>query len=182
MVILIGGTGNSGKTKLANTLMNSFGIPYFSLDHLMMGIFRSDDNCGFTPMSTVSVINKHLWPITREMIKTNIENNHSIIFEGFQILPENLDEFQEEYQSEILPIFLCLSPEYIENRYDQIAKYRSVVEARCDVDDMPTMKRLNANLIDSCIASSKRYYAIKNDYANEISEIIKEIQLTMLRH
>ncbi len=177
MVILIGGTGSSGKTKLANTLMGSLGIPYFSVDHLMMGIFRSDADCGFTPMSSVSIINRRLWPIIREMIKTNIENNHSAIFEGFQILPQNLDDFSEEYQSQILPIFLCFSPGYLENRYDQITKYRSVIETRSDVDDISRIKIVNYEVIDRCLASSKKFYSIKNDYESEISDIVKEIRL-----
>jgi 2-phosphoglycerate kinase len=136
VVLLIGGTSGSGKTKLANTLMLSLDIPYISVDHLMMGIYRSNSDCGFTPMSPVSVINRHLWPIVREMVKTNIENNHSIIFEGFQILPQNIGDFGSEYTSEVLPFFLALSPEYIKAHYDDITKHRSAIESRSDIDEI----------------------------------------------
>jgi 2-phosphoglycerate kinase len=177
VVILIGGTSGSGKTKLANILMKSLGIPYVSVDHLMMGIYRSNNDCGFTPMSPVSVINQHLWPIVREMIKTNIENNHSIIFEGFQILPQNIRDFSSEYTSEVLPFFLAFSPEYIKTHYDDIGKYRSAIESRSDIDEMDTLIRRNIELINECIAISANCRVLRVHYEQEMQHIAREISL-----
>ena len=175
MVILIGGTSGSGKTKLANTLMKSLGIPYISVDHLMMGIYRSNNDCGFTPMSPVPVINRHIWPIVREMIKTNIENNHSIIFEGFQILPQNIRDFSDEYASEVLPFFLALSPEYIKAHYDDISKHRSAIESRSDIEDPDTLIRKNVELINDCAATSAYCCILRSHYEDEIQRIAQEI-------
>lgn len=175
MVLLIGGTGCSGKTKLANTLMKKFGFPYISIDHIMMGIYRSNKNCGYNPMSDVATINRCLWPVVLEMIKTNIENQHSIIFEGVQILPQNIDEICGDYSSEVVSIFLCLSPEYIDKKYNLINQFRSVVETRTDIDDLEIMKKENIVLINGCNLHSKICYVIKNDYNKEISEIIEKI-------
>jgi putative acetyltransferase len=175
VVILIGGTSGSGKTKLANTLMKSLGIPYISVDHLMMGIYRSNNDCGFTPMSPVSVINQHLWPIVREMIKTNIENNHSIIFEGFQILPKNIADFSSEYRSEVLSFFLALSPEYVKAHYDDIGKHRSAIESRSDIDDPDTITRKNIELINDCIGISVNCRILRRHYEEEMRHIVQEI-------
>ena len=40
MIILIGGAGCVGKTKLAQRLLERYKFPYLSLDHLKMGIIE----------------------------------------------------------------------------------------------------------------------------------------------
>ena len=51
MVILIAGASYVGKTLLAQNLLEIYKIPYLSIDHLKMGIYRSNFSCGFTPES-----------------------------------------------------------------------------------------------------------------------------------
>lgn len=41
MVILIAGTSHTGKTLLAQKLLEKFKYPYLSIDHLKMGLIRS---------------------------------------------------------------------------------------------------------------------------------------------
>lgn len=41
MVILITGASHTGKTVLAQRLLERFHFPYLSLDHLKMGLIRS---------------------------------------------------------------------------------------------------------------------------------------------
>ena len=59
MIILISGTTHTGKTALSQRLMEKYKIPYFSIDHLKMGLIRSnktsltaDDDEKFTPYLT----------------------------------------------------------------------------------------------------------------------------------
>ncbi len=83
MIILISGASHTGKTALAQKLMLQHKIPYFSIDHLKMGLIRSgntqikvDEDEKLTP---------YLWAIVKEMVKTAIENNQSLIVEGCYI-------------------------------------------------------------------------------------------------
>ena len=41
MVILIAGTSHTGKTVLAQKLLEQYHYPYLSIDHLKMGLIRS---------------------------------------------------------------------------------------------------------------------------------------------
>jgi len=41
MIILIGGTSHTGKTRLAQKLLEKYRYPYLSIDHLKMGLIRS---------------------------------------------------------------------------------------------------------------------------------------------
>lgn len=89
MIILISGNSHMGKTFMAQNLLKRYNIPYLSIDHLKMGIYRGDSNCGFTPLDSIELIGDKLWPIIKGIIMTNIENNQSLIIEGCYILPHS---------------------------------------------------------------------------------------------
>ena len=104
MIILISGTTHTGKTALSQRLMEKYKIPYFSIDHLKMGLIRSnktsltaDDDEKLTP---------YLWSIVKEMIKTAIENKQNIIIEGCYIPFDWQKDFDENYLQEIK--YYCL--------------------------------------------------------------------------
>lgn len=48
MIILITGASHTGKTLLAQRLMEKYKVPYLSIDHLKMGLIRSK-NTDLTP-------------------------------------------------------------------------------------------------------------------------------------
>ncbi len=50
MVILIAGASHTGKTALAQKLLEEYKYPYLSIDHLKMGLIRSG-NTELTPLS-----------------------------------------------------------------------------------------------------------------------------------
>ena len=96
MVILITGASYTGKTLLAQKLLEKYKYPYLSIDHLKMGLIRSS-NTKLTPLSEDSELTDYLWPIVREMIKTAIENNQNLIVEGCYIPFDWSKDFSEEY-------------------------------------------------------------------------------------
>ena len=78
MVILLTGASHTGKTLLAQRLLDKYRYPYLSLDHLKMGLIRSG-HTELTPLSSDADLTAFLWPIAREMIKTAIENRQNLI-------------------------------------------------------------------------------------------------------
>ena len=69
MIILIAGASHTGKTAFAQRLLEKYGYPYLSVDHLKMGLIRSG-NTALTPLSSDAELTALLWPIVREMVKT----------------------------------------------------------------------------------------------------------------
>ena len=59
MVILIAGASHSGKTLLAQRLLEKYQYPYLSIDHLKMGLIRSK-NTELTPMDDDKPIPQYL--------------------------------------------------------------------------------------------------------------------------
>lgn len=68
MVILITGASHTGKTLLAQRLLEQCKYPYLSADHLKMGLIRSGQTA-LTPCDD-DRLTEYLWPIVREIIKT----------------------------------------------------------------------------------------------------------------
>ena len=64
MIILISGATHTGKTALAQRLMEEYKIPYLSIDHLKMGLIRS----GQTKLTVDndSELTPYLWNIVRK--------------------------------------------------------------------------------------------------------------------
>ena len=140
MVILITGASHTGKTALAQKLMERFGYPYLSIDHLKMGLIRSGQT-DLTPLDSDEVLTAYLWPILREMIKTAIENQQNLIVEGCYIPFDWAKDFEEEYLRNIRYHCLVMSEDYIRNHFDDIKTYANVIETRLD-DSWCTMEHL----------------------------------------
>ncbi len=110
---------------------DKFVTQHFSVDHIKMGLYRSNRNCGFTPFDSNEAIAKKLWPLTREMIKTIMKNNQNIIIEGCYLLPELVKGLEEKYSNQIISVFLGFSTNYIEENFtSNIIKHRNVIETR----------------------------------------------------
>lgn len=125
MVILIAGASHTGKTALAQKLLEKYKCPYLSIDHLKMGLIRSG-NTTLTPLSDDKALTDYLWPIVREMIKTVIENEQNLIVEGCYIPFAWSKDFESEYIENIKYYCLVLSNKYIMNHFSDIKKYASV--------------------------------------------------------
>ena len=131
MIILIAGASHTGKTALAQRLLERYQYPYLSMDHLKMGLIRSGQT-DLTPMSDDADLTAYLWPIVREMVKTAIENRQNLIVEGCYVPFDWAEDFAPEYLKHIRYYCLVLSEGYIRNHFDDVKKYASVIETRLD--------------------------------------------------
>ena len=113
MIVLITGASHTGKTMLAQKLLEKYKYPYFSIDHLKMGLIRSG-NTALTPVSDDRALTDYLWPIVREIIKTAIENRQNLVVEGCYIPFDWANDFDKEYLGEIRFYCLVMSDTYIE--------------------------------------------------------------------
>ena len=137
MIVLITGASHTGKTALAQKLLVRYKYPYFSIDHLKMGLIRS----GYIKLTPENdrELTDYMWPIIREMIKTAIENRQNLIIEGGYIPFDWEKEFAQEYLDHIRYYCLVMSESYIKNHFADIKKYASTIENRLD-DDWCTME------------------------------------------
>lgn len=165
MILLITGASHTGKTALAQRLLEQYHYPYLSIDHLKMGLIRSK-NTTLTPMSDDGELTRYLWPIVCEMIKTAIENQQNLIVEGCYIPFDWKRYFGKEYLEQIKYICLVMTEHYIRNHFDDIKKYANVIENRLDNGDctMDNVLRDNAFVMEQCQKYQVNYIQIEEDY------------------
>ena len=164
MIILITGSSPTGKTALAQKLLEKYKYPYISIDHLKMGLIRSG-NTELTPMDD-NELTEYLWPIVREMIKTAIENNQNLIVEGCYIPFDWQKDFERQYLEQIKYYCLVLSENYIRNHFADIKKYANIVENRLD-DEWCTMESVladNTEMLDLAQKHNVDYILIDDKY------------------
>ena len=169
MVFLIAGASHTGKTALAQRLLEQYGYPYLSMDHLKMGLIRS----GYTslsPMSSDEELTDYLWPVVREMVKTVIENGQNLIVEGCYIPFDWAKDFTAEYRAQIQYRCLVMSEAYIRSHYQDIRDYANVVEQRKDDSDctLESLLRDNAQTLESCQKFGVQYILIDETYHVDI--------------
>ena len=169
MIILITGASHTGKTALAQKLLEQYHYPYLSVDHLKMGLIRSG-NTALTPLSDDGELTEYLWPIVREMVKTAVENGQNLIVEGCYIPLDWAKDFEELYLAHIRCYLLIMSENYIRTHFDDIKKHANVIEHRLNDEDFTQETALNDNLNLLNIAQNHEldYILIDRDYETDL--------------
>ena len=172
MIILITGASHTGKTLLAQKMLEKYNYPYLSIDHLKMGLIRSG-NTDLTPEDD-EALTEYLWPIIREIMKTAIENRQNLIIEGCYIPFRWRKDFEEQYLPLIRFICLAMSETYIENHYGEIVGHESEIEARLVEADcmMDSLKADNKSVIDGFQHFGETIVLIDSDYEQTIQALL----------
>ena len=168
MIVLIAGASHTGKTALAQRLLEKYSYPYLSIDHLKMGLIRSGQT-ELTPMDD-DKLTDYLWPIVREMVKTAIENGQNLIVEGCYIPFTWRKDFDAEYLPHIRYVCLVMSRHYIEHHFGDILSHANVIEARLDDSDLnkDVLIAENAYNLAQCVAYDLPYILVDKEYKVEL--------------
>ena len=172
MIILITGASHTGKTLLAQRLLEKYKYPYYSIDHLKMGLIRS----GYTTLTPEDddALTEYLWPVVREMIKTAIENKQNLILEGCYIPHNWRKDFEEWYLSFIRFICLAMSEEYIEQHFDKILAHESDIESRQIAGDctINKLKECNRRFIDTFGGAGEKIVMVEDNYDSIMANLM----------
>ena len=167
MVILLAGASHTGKTLLAQMLLERLHWPYLSIDHLKMGLIRS----GQTKLTVHDddALRDYLWPIVREMVKTAVENEQNLIVEGCYIPFSWQAEFEEAYLRHIRYRCLIMTRDYIESHFDEILSHANAIEARLDDSGLTPapLIRDNEHNLALCRQYGCAYILIHDRYPDE---------------
>lgn len=164
MIILITGASHTGKTALAQSLLERYHYPYLSIDHLKMALIRSGQTT-LTPMDD-DALTAYLWPIVRELVKTAVENHQNLIIEGCYIPLDWQKDFPEPYRSQIRCYCLIMTEHYIKTHFSDIKSHANDIETRLDDSDctLETLLQDNARYLSqaqahntNCILIDERY-------------------------
>ena len=179
MIILITGASHTGKTLLAQKMLEKYNYPYLSIDHLKMGLIRSGYT-ELTPEDDDELVG-YLWPIVREIIKTAIENKQNLIVEGCYIPFSWRQDFDENYLPFIRFICLAFSGEYIENHFDEILGHESEIECRLFDNDctIAGLKEDNRSFIEGFQNAGENVVVISSDYEKTLMGLVGKTEMIL---
>ncbi len=174
MIVLITGASHTGKTALAQRMLEKYKYPYLSVDHLKMGLIRS----GYTDLTPEDdgALTGYLWPVVREIIKTAAENRQHLIVEGCYIPYDWRRDFGERYPDDLRFICLAMTDEYTDSHFDKIRDHASDIEKRlCDSALMAEgLKADNRAVIEGFRAAGENVTLIEDDYEAAVSSLLEE--------
>ena len=175
MIILITGASHTGKTLLAQKMLEKYKYPYLSIDHLKMGMIRSG-NTVLTPEDDDDLI-EYLWPVVREIIKTAIENRQNLIVEGCYIPFSWRQDFDEQYLPSIRFICLAMSKKYIVNHFSEIIGHESEIEYRLVYADcsVESLKTENTRIAEGYRLVGEQVVLIDSDYEQTIKALVQRV-------
>ncbi len=174
MVILITGASHTGKTFLAQRMLEKYNYPYLSIDHLKMGLIRS----GITRLTPEddAALTVFLWPIVREIIKTVIENRQNLIAEGCYVPFDWRQDFDGQYVPFIRFICLAMTENYIEKHFAEIIAHESEIESRffnpnCSIEEL---KKENDFYLSGFRLAGEHVTLIDSDYKSAVNSLLEE--------
>lgn len=164
MVVLITGASRTGKTLLAQKLLERYRYPYLSADHLKMGLIRSGQTA-LTPYDD-EALTDYLWGILKEIVKTAVENRQNLIIEGCYIPFDWQKSFDVSYLQQIRYICLVMSDAYIDRRFAEITGYENVIETRLPDPELciEAVKADNRYYRQGCEQAGLDYILIDREY------------------
>lgn len=168
MIVLITGASHTGKTLLAQRLLERYHFPYLSVDHLKMGLIRSGST-GLTPEDD-DALTEYLWPIVREIVKTAIENGQNLVVEGCYIPFSWKYDFSQRYLREIRFCCLVMSRNYILGHFADIKAHANAIEQRLDDSDCTP---------ELVLAENERYLALCRQHGVEPIWIDEEYRVSL---
>ena len=169
LIVLIAGATHTGKTALAQRLLEKYKYPYLSIDHLKMGLIRSGQTS--ISVSNDEHLTPYLWSIVKEIIKTAIENGQNLIVEGCYMPFDWKKGFSKEYLDKIQYYCLIMSKNYIQKHYSDVLAHENVVEKRLISGDL-TQEQLiaeNERNLQLCKKHSLNYILIDKEYKIDIN-------------
>ena len=170
MIIIITGATHTGKTLLAQRLLEKYKYPYLSIDHLKMGLIRG----GYTALTAEDddEMTVYIWPVVREIIKTAVENKQNLIVEGCYVPFDWRKDFTDHYLENIKIICLAMTDEYIDSHIDEINLRASAIEARDETLTAEYLKAENGFYINGFEKSGEKVTLIREDYEKTIGSIL----------
>jgi 2-phosphoglycerate kinase len=182
MIILINGASCTGKTFLAQRILEEFKITYYSIDHIKMGLFRGSKDCAFTPTDSNEKISTALAPILEGMIRTALENKQNLCFEGCYFDEQTIGQLLFEYPKEIIALSLVMTEEYCRNNFEGVIQQnRNAIESRIYEEDRRIEQVIKENQEQKEFAKKTGFnkFEFTYDFESKIQEILDYIHFRL---
>ena len=106
MLYIVGGVARSGKSIVARRMLATAGVPYFSLDFLMIGLAFGLPEAKVDPEAPSDEIARRMWSIVRALSVNILEVGIDYLIEGDSVLPAQAQELASSFPGQVRPCFI----------------------------------------------------------------------------
>ena len=125
MLFLVSGASRSGKTQLARKILGEKGIPYLSIDWLMMGFNNGMPEQGIHHLLWPDDIAERMAPFLSGMIDSLLADDVDYLIEGEALLPRTVAGLIAKHPAKIRAVFLGYACTEIAAKVALIKQYDS---------------------------------------------------------
>jgi len=180
MLYVISGASRSGKTIIAKKVSAQKGIPYLSIDWIMMGFTNGIPEYGIHDKLFPDEIAKRLWGFLKAMFESMIYIETDCVIEGEAILPELIIELLKEYPDKLTICFLGYTDVNIDKKSKEISDFSNEkndwLVGKSDayiIDHVKNMIAHSRIIKKSCNENNIRYFDTSEEFLDTLEDAIK---------
>lgn len=179
MLYVISGASRSGKTIIAKKLAARKGIPFLSLDWIMMGFTNGIPEYGIHDKLFPDEIAERLWGFLKAMFESMIYVKTDCVIEGEAILPELITELLKKYPTELKICFLGFTQVDVDQKSKEIKTFsreeNDWLKDKPDeyiTDHVKNMIAHSRNIKKSCKENNIRYLDTSDNFMDSLEDAL----------
>lgn len=184
MLYILSGTSRSGKTLAAKEFLKKSGIPYMSVDAIMMGFTNGIPEYGIHDRLWPNEIAEKMWPFFKAMCENMIWSQVDYVLEGEAFLPHLLSQLIDNNPDKVQVAFMGYSEANLEQKIKDIKAYScGIGDWLIDEPDDYIESHIK-NMIDYSVFINKEcakhrvpYFEISNDFEISIHRVVNSFTI-----
>ncbi|MEO1054762.1 MAG: hypothetical protein AAFX87_29285 [Bacteroidota bacterium] len=179
MIYIISGTSRSGKTLIAQKIMQKSGIPYLSLDWLVMGFTNGIPEYGIHDKLWPNEIAEKLWNYLKAMLESMIWQGTDHVIEGEAVLPELIIDLIKKHPDSISICFVGYAHISIDKKVKEVYDYShgkndwlTKESKRYVEDNISNMIAYSKRIEESCHQYGIRYFDTSKNFTQVLNDVV----------
>jgi len=177
MLYVVSGTSRSGKTMIAKRILKLKGIPYLSLDWIVMGFTNGMPECGIHDKLFPNEIAEKLQTFFESMCANMLWTGEDYVIEGEAVLPESARSLLNSNPEEVAVCFLGYPRVEVEEKVRQVKTFNDgdrdwLTNESDDVIErhIENMVQYSRKIEKECAEYNVRYFDTSNDLMGTVDQ------------
>ncbi|MDM7861515.1 hypothetical protein QTP81_13010 [Alteromonas sp. ASW11-36] len=179
MLYILSGASRSGKTIVAKEFLKKTGIPYMSVDAIMMGFTNGIPEYGIHDKLWPHEIAERLWPFLQAMCKSMLWTEVDFVLEGEAFLPELVRKLLDEHPDKIRVAFMGYADANSDEKANDIKKFSSGVGDWLVNEPDDYIKNHIENMVvysvmirEGCARNNLLYFDTSQDFEGTVRRVL----------
>ena len=182
MLYILSGTSRSGKTIVAKEFLKQTGIPYMSVDAIMMGFTNGIPEYGIHDRLWPNEIAVKMWPFYKAMCENMIWSEVDYLLEGEAFLPHLLCELLDNNKNRLQVAFMGYGKANLEEKVKDVKAYSHGVGDWLINEPDEYIESHIKNMIDyssliqrDCAKHRLAYFDMSHDFESSMHRVLDSL-------